>query len=617
MNTTHKILSAAVLVLLAAGVVHGAVSTLPTGPEDGPQPESWSRRETGYFKSVDGKLLHYSVLLPRKTGRFPVALIYSGYDTGSIGGSAFLQNNDTFSVDLIRTLIQAGYAVVGVNASSTGCSDGDHFSFLGRTYGEDGRDAVEFAASQAWSSGSVGMFGWSWSGMAQLATASNRPPHLKAIVPGMVLGDPRLDNSAPGGVVNYSMANEWRTFLRFRWDAARQSAESEHDEQCLRNLHRNLQLEEETSWSRELLRHPLRDAWAEEQRLSARTHFIEVPVLSMESFQDGATSSREDYYHETLDPNRTWLLQTNGGHDLYEAKEFQKILLRFFDRFVKGVDNGFDRQPHLTVWMGTHSDGKGWHGYMLAATPSWQFTSASLSPTVVPAAFALSKGGQLLAADRGSGEADAYDYPVPGPSVDVEFTNDTWGPLAQDWKSGALAYTSAPLDHDILTYGPASADLWLSSDAADVDLQVTLTEVRPDGQEMFMQRGWLRVSDRALDPSRSTPLRPVLLDRPDSMRPLDRGEPTLVRLEVNKFSAVFPKGSRIRIWIDVPSPTGEYSFSYVSWPARVHIWHDSEHPSRLMLGELHNIPIKSEVVPCGFSLKLPCRADPLSGGSQP
>lgn len=579
---------------------------------DGPKSAFWAKRETGYFSASDGTQLRYSVLLPAKSGRFPVALIYSGYDTGSIGGTSDLANDVTFSVELEQTLVEKGYAVLGVNTRATGCSEGNHFTFLGSTYGQDGRDAVEFAASQRWSTGSVGMFGWSWSGMSQLATASNRPPHLKAIAPGMVLGDQRLDNSYPGGVTEYSLANDWRVFLRGRWKAVKKSAEAEHDTRCIEQLQRNLKTEQDDSWARELLRHPLRDAWTEEQRLSRRTSEIAVPVLSMESFQDDATTSREGYYHETLDPNKTWMLQTTGGHDLYESLEFRKILVAFLDRFVKGASNAFDSRPHLTVWLDTRSNGPGMHGRMKAAVPGWQFSSEALFPSVSPVAFSIMDRARLVRDGEGSGGPDAYDYPTPGPAVDIDFSNDAWGVLPANWRKGSLAYTSPPLDRDILVYGPASADLWLSAKVPDLDLQVTLSEVRPDGQEMFLQRSWLRVSDRAIDVSRSTEVRPVLIDQPETLQLLNPDEPALARVEINKFAAALRKGSRLRLWIDTPSPTGDYTFSYLTWPDTIHIWHDAQHPSRLVLGELHNVSIPPNDAPCSSALKEPCRTDPLA-----
>jgi putative CocE/NonD family hydrolase len=125
-------------------------------------------------------------------GPFPVIVNYSGYDPGSIGGAAYMNDNTAMSVNLDRSLVQAGYAVVGVNARGTACSEGQ-FEFLSMLYGQDGRDAIEWIATQPWANGSVGMANWSWAGMS-ISTAAEQPPHLKAIAPGMVLGDARLDS---------------------------------------------------------------------------------------------------------------------------------------------------------------------------------------------------------------------------------------------------------------------------------------------------------------------------------------------------------------------------------------------------------------------------------------
>src|SRR5207244_6288441 len=79
---------------------------------------------------------------------------------------------------------------------------------------------------------------------------------------------------------------------------------------------------------------------------------------------------------------------------------------------------------------------------------------------------------------------------------------DPWDKLpAYDWRppadGKAAVFETAPLDHDVLMLGSASADLFVKSTADDADLQATLSEVRPDGQEMFVQSGWLRASYRA------------------------------------------------------------------------------------------------------------------------
>ena len=581
-------------------------------PADGPKSVFWGRRLTGYISAADGVPLRYSVLLPKGKGPFPTILLYSGYDTGQIGGTAYLNNDVTFSVDLDQTLVEHGYAVIGVNARATGCSEGEPFNFLGAKYGEDGRDAVEFAASQFWSNGAVGMVGWSWAGMSQLATAALRPPHLKAVAPGMVLGDVRLDNGAPGGVPNFAFAAGWHEYLRQRWDAARTNAEGEHDTRCLEQLKRNLAGEQVHSWVSELLRHPLRDPWTQTQQLSDRSGLIQVPLLSMESFQDEAVTSREAYYQETLNPDKVWMVQTNGSHDMYESLAFRKVLLPFLDHFVKGERNGFEKGSHLTVWMESTSTGQGPHGYVEAAVPGWLLTRPTISPAITPISFVLNNKGRLLLTGTGEGEADTFEYPMPGPAVDIEPEHDAWGPLAPTWRKGSLAYTSPPLSQDVPAYGSASADLWVSSTAPDADVQVTLTEVRATGEEIFIQRGWLRLSDRAIDPLRSTKVRPVLIDAAETVQPLESGQPVVARVELNKFAWVFRQHSKIRIWVDTPSPTGEYTFAHVSLPATNKIWHDATHPSQLVLGKLEGVETARAAPDCGTVIKQPCRRDPLA-----
>ncbi|MGH2448585.1 MAG: CocE/NonD family hydrolase [Chloroflexota bacterium] len=572
----------------------------------------WARRITGYLTTRDGVKLRYSVLLPRKSGRFPVIMNYSGYDPGAIGGWAYLHGRTAMSASIDRTLLEHGYALIGVNARGTGCSQGE-FNFLGLKYGEDGRDAVEFAAAQPWSNGAVGMANWSWAGMSQIATASDRPAHLKAIAPGMVVGDMRLDSWYPGGVPAPYFIAQWRMFLHMTWANVRESAEHEHDSQCIGQIAKNLVSEEQNAITTVVMRHPLRDAWIQIRNLALRTHLIDVPVLSMESFQDEAVTSRGAYYRETLDPNKVWVVQTNGGHDLYESRAFRPTLVAFFDRFVKGIHNGFARRPHVEVWMGTVSNGTGFDGYEEAAKPGWVFHEPSIHVPVQPVALALAPGGMMLPNDDpdASGPPDEFHYPSPGPAVDTGFMDDAWGPQPADWKTGSLAYTSPPLAKNLLVYGPGSVDLYVSSTSSNADLQVTLTAVTPKGQEVFIQRGWLRLSDRAIDKAASTPERPVLVDMPDSVRALDPGVPVYARIELNKFAYAFRKADRIRIWIDTPSFWGGYGFAYDPLPATIRVWHDAAHPSRLVLGELDGVPIPAATGSRCDKLKEPCRPDPL------
>jgi uncharacterized protein len=626
--TLLNLLGAAAAVIAATGQAAAPAASSAPATGELPAPESaswvegreqqaqapfWGQRLTGYLPARDGTQLRYSVLLPKGKGPFPVIVNYSGYDPGSIGGAAYLKNNTTMSVNLDRTLVENGYAVIGVNARGSACSEGV-FNFLGPEYGRDGRDIIEFAAAQPWSDGNVGMANWSWAGMSQIATAAERPPHLKAIAPGMVLGDARLDSWAPGGVPAPLFVAGWWEFLHARWDAARESAQAEGDTRCLAQIAQNLKTAEPHALSTVIIQHPLRDAYIEQRHLAGRTANITVPVLSMEAFQDEAVTSREGYYHDTLDPRQLWLVQTNGGHDLYESTRFRTMLVAFFDRFVKGRANGFEKRPHVEVW---HEASSPVEGRLKAENvrPRFVLDFPAYPVAVRPVSFALTAGRGLTLGDAaGTGEPDAYQYPRAGQDVVAEFETDSWGPQPADWREGSVAFTSTPLDRTLLTYGSASADLWVSATATDTDLQVTLTEVRPDGQEVFVQRGWLRMSGRAQDDGRATAVRPFPLDRPETMASLTPEVPVLGRVEINKFSYAFRTGSRLRLWIDTPSRWGSYGFAPHSAPSVNKIWHDAQHPSRLVLGVLDGQRIPADRPACGTMLKQPCRPDPLAQG---
>ena len=593
-------------------------STQP--PMEGPPPADrsfqafWGKRITGYLTAADGTQLRYSVLLPKGNGPFPVLIRYSGYDSGSIGGSAYLADNETFSVAMDKDLVERGYAVMGVQARGTGCSQGT-FDFLGPQYGTDGRSAVEFAAQQSWSDGKVGMFGWPWAGMSQLMTASEQPKGLKAIAPGMILGDPRSDSWAPGGVPNQEFTTTWHWFVDMRWDAVKASAASEHDERCLAQVEENKARVVSSSLMYNLLRHPLRDEWTKQRIPRDRASQVQVPVLSMQAWQDEAVLAREGFYQEHLNPQQLWMLQTSGGHNLYESERFRKEkLYPFLDHFVKGEQNGFEQSPHLQIWQETVADNRiGRHEPNETAHPGWTIERNQYPLAVKPVHFALSEDGQLIRDGQGAGKPDTYLYPIPGPEVNTYLNDNAWGWQHPLWRKGSLAYTSAPFEHDFLSYGSASADLWLSTFLApDTDVQVTITEVRPDEQEMFVQRGWLRMSDRKLNDQKSTALRPWLVDEPDGIQPMLPNVPALGRVEIPPFSHPFRKGSRLRIWIDAPSSTGGYGFAYYSLASRNSLYHDAQHPSQLVLGELSGVAIPATPPECYAVLKQPCRHDPLS-----
>ncbi|MHB8604607.1 MAG: CocE/NonD family hydrolase, partial [Thermoplasmatota archaeon] len=505
-------------------------------------------------------------------------------------------------------LVAHGYAVLGVNVRGTGCSGGQ-FIVLDPQWARDGSRVVEWAATQNWSDGNVGMFGFSFPGIAALLTAAAHPAHLKAIAPMQVTADFYRDSLAPGGIFNAGFAPAWTAILAAQGDPPASSTQG-GDSECVANMAASALVNPATAPAVELPKHKFDDAWMRARSPIAVVSQIHVPVLTGAAWQDDALSGREgSFYWDALDPATTWVLESNGYHGVFEivrSPYFEK-LLAFFDHFVRGEPNGFDATPHFELWHESVADSA-----CSTTTPGW-VSKVATRPAVEPRAFYLDAGG-ALDASAGWGRPDRYAYPgvsafeetglLPGM---CETVNDvTWKP--PDAAGTFAAYTSAPFTSATELFGTASLDLWLSSTARDTDLQATLTDVRADGQEMFVARGWLRASHRALDAANSTELRPYQAHLASDAQPLTPGEPTPMRVEIFPFDHVFRAGSRLRVTIDAPTGAGDvWRFDFVKDPAVNAVFHDAAHPSRLVVGVLDANASAPPLGACGAVLSQPCR----------
>ena len=100
--------------------------------------------------------------------------------------------------------------------------------------------------------------------------------------------------------------------------------------------------------------------------------------------------------------------------------------------------------------------------------------------------------------------------------------------------------------------GAGAVHLWVKASVPSVDLQVTVSEVRPDGNETFVQDGWLRTDERRLDPATSTLLEPVPSLRAADVAPLPSGKFTEVTVPLYYEGHAYRRGSRIRIAVSAP-----------------------------------------------------------------
>ena len=101
--------------------------------------------------------------------------------------------------------------------------------------------------------------------------------------------------------------------------------------------------------------------------------------------------------------------------------------------------------------------------------------------------------------------------------------------------------------------GAGAVHAWVRSSAPNVDLQATISEVRPDGKETFVQGGWLRANERKLDATKSTPLEPVLSLRAADVSPMPAGQFVEVTIPLYYEGHAYRAGSRIRVTITAPN----------------------------------------------------------------
>jgi predicted acyl esterase len=169
---------------------------------------------------------------------------------------------------------------------------------------------------------------------------------------------------------------------------------------------------------------------------------------------------------------------------------------------------------------------------------------------------------------------------------------------------------SAPLTHNTVVFGAGAVQAWIRASVPSVDLQVTITEVRLDGKETFVQNGWLRTSLRALDPAKSTLLQPVLSLRRSSARRLPAGRFTEVTIPLYYEGHAYRAGSRIRVIISAPNgdqPVWSFSQLVPSGRAKVWLAHSASMRSRLVLPVLATATVPTPLPPCPGLRGEPCR----------
>jgi len=601
-----------------------------------------------YITMRDGTTLSAYITVPAGPGPHPTLVSYSGYAPSRpgrpLGVGALLE---AFLCPSLPVICDApnhpagvigglfDFATVGVNMRGTGCSGGA-YDFFEPLQILDGYDIVEAVAAQDWVlHNHVGMTGISFPGISQLFTAQTRPPSLAAIAPLSVIANTAASTLAPGGIFNDGFAFQWAEAVFDNaapygqgWEQAQVDVEAaEGKDTCAQNqiLHGQavdpIERAQENDYYVPEIADPLNPSLFVQQ--------IDVPVFLTGAWQDEQTGP---HFATLLDDFTSAPVQRftvfNGLHADGYSPDTLAEWKAFHDIYV--AEQAPTPPPFYTLVAPTLFDGA--FGQELAPSPI-PFSNPALYPTVEAARAAFEAQPRLKVIFERGGHSARLGMPTDGfarnfsewPPVETtpwrlhlhadgslregapavaddsssKFEHDPaagertlgGGQPFYDWaqpEAGkALVFVSDPLTSDHVLVGSGSVDLWLSSTADDADIEVLISEVRPDGNEVYLQGGWLRASQRALAPD-ATELRPVKTHLEGDAALLPPGQPTLTRVEIMPFAQALRPGSRVRLEISTPGDSRElWKFLLLDYPPGELVEHQVEHsaayPSSVVL----------------------------------
>ncbi|HEX5619505.1 MAG TPA: CocE/NonD family hydrolase, partial [Solirubrobacteraceae bacterium] len=609
----------------------------------------------GYLTTRDGTKLAIDVRLPGppEDGPYPTLVEYSGYGYANPAGPQS-------GIQPVASLL--GYAVVDVNMRGTGCSGGA-FDYFEALQGLDGYDVIETVARQPWvARHRVGMVGVSYGGISQLFVAARRPPSLAAITPLSVI-DNTQTTLYPGGILNTGFALSWAKDRVH--DAKPASARGGQpwaldrikggDKTCKRN--QALHAEAVDLLAKVRANNYYRPKVADPLSPATFVHRINVPVFLACQWTDEQTGGHcPNLANRFTGTNRKWFTFTNGVHtdsldpvtfnrwydfmQIYVARRAPNIpdgvknLAPVIYKTLIGVDGvtlpadpiqgqpspaaaraAFEAQPSVRILFDNGAGGQPGQPYagFEKSFASWPLPGTSAR------SWYLGAGGALTDAAPAATGADTFTWnKAARPATD--FTGNTgsgglWTATPDyDWRPNpagtALSYTSGALAANTTVVGGGALYGWIQSSASDVDLQVTVTEVRPDGHETFVQSGWLRSSLRKLDARKSTELQPVLSLRRKDASPLLHGDFSSVAIPLYYQGHVYRAGSRIRVTISAPGgdqPVWAFANTRPKGTATVTFARSPTRPSRLVLPVVAGVSVPTGLPPCPGLRGEPCR----------
>jgi putative CocE/NonD family hydrolase len=467
-------------------------------------------------------------------------------------------------------LVERGYAYCRLDVRGTGSSGGVPMDEYTEAETLDGHDTVEWLAAQPWCSGAVGMWGLSYGGFTSIQVAATRPPHLKAIVPIQATDDRYTDDvHYVGGAMTVSEKAQYAV-SQVAMNALPAAPGAWGDGWLDRWRER---LDATPVWLFEWARQQRDGPYWRRGSLAPDYGAIDAAVLHFAGWMDGYVDAALRMQARCVNAAGRRTIVGPWVHGLpdhaYPAPniDWRAEMVRWFDRWLKGIDNGVDTEPALTWFQRDPSPPERFPARLSGAwqaIPDWRDAPERVS-------FALDAGGRLGTQPSTVAGVERF---LHRPTAGVDGGSLCWGAghppngLAADLRieaSNGPAWTSDPLDAPFELLGTPVAVLHVASQRPVAFLVARLGSVAPDGSIEQVCEGLLNLTHR---------------DSHASPAPLEPGRVHEVRLALRSAGYRFPAGHRIQLsvasshWPVVwPSP-GENELAIHRGPGR---------PSRLEL----------------------------------
>jgi len=508
-----------------------------------------------YVPMRDGTKIAVDVYRPTEgpEGKLPAVLIITPYHRASVDDGEVMDLM-TNPESPYRTIVSYGYVIVCADIRGTGASYGTRFGIFSPIEVEDGSDLVDWIAEQEWCDGNVGMMGQSYLAIIQFMNVSNVNPNLKCIIPRYSALD-LYDFVYPGGILDFNFVEVYDMAMKVL---------NANESVPMFDVYPSKPVDEDTDGS--MLAEATREHEANTDlvvladQMPFRDSLVETPYGEPMGYDMASPSGHLDeieesgvaiynmggwidcYITDTLSfqdtlSNKSKTLVGNYDHT-QGFDNFGIECVRFFDRFLKGIENGIDNEPPFYIYT-TGSDT--WNFY-----EEWPLVAEEMTPWYLDAGGVLS--GSMPAAEG----TDAYtvDYTTTsGPQT--RWLAMTGDPSAYEDRASedekCLTYTSAPLEADLEVTGHPELHLFVSSTAADGDFFVYIEDIDANGYAQYKSEGQLRASLRKLGQRPWLPELPYHPCNQADVQPLVPGE--MVELVIGLFpiSHVFEQGHSVRI----------------------------------------------------------------------